>query len=69
MATRHADQAPLAPEASRRTAAHCLPRDDGELEPGEVASEEYERKVFTTPGVVEALEEALQEAEALKRSS
>ena len=28
----------------------------------------YERKVFTTPGVLEALDEALAEVEALKRS-
>jgi hypothetical protein len=43
----------------------------GSLIPGAdepVASSEYERKVFETPGVLEALGEALQEAEALRRA-
>jgi hypothetical protein len=33
-----------------------------------IADPEYTRKVFTTPGVLEALDEALQEAEALRRT-
>lgn len=35
--------------------------------PAEYADEAYERKVFSTPGVTEALDEALQEIDALKR--
>ncbi|MDQ2760869.1 MAG: hypothetical protein M3Y17_10720 [Actinomycetota bacterium] len=64
MATTHADQAPPA----SRTAAHCSPQGDVELEPVEVASEEYERKVFTTPGVVEGYDETTRIIEDWKHS-